>query len=254
MIQVITFARALTDTGKHRNAAMALGDVVDQFLNGHGLAHTGTAEKADLAALQVRGQQVNHLNASNQDFRAGRLFVKGRRFAVNRVMHGGGHRAALINRLTDHVQDSAQRAGAHRHGNASTRVNHFGATHQTVRGVHRDAAHGALTQMLRHFQDKRLDADLQRQRVHDRGQLGGELNVHHGTKHLRHLTNIILHGSDSFLKRFSARDDFNQLSGDVGLTCPVVIQRKLIDHVARIARGVIHGSHLATIEAGGIIQ
>ena len=169
VIQVITFARALTHTSKHRNAAMALGDVVDQFLNGHCLAHTGAAEKADLAALQVRGQQVNHLNASDKDFRAGRLFVKGRRFAVNRVMHGGGHRAALINRLTDHVQDAAQRARAHRHGDAGARINHFGATHQAVRGVHRDAAHGALTQMLRHFQDELLLSDLQRQRVHDRG-------------------------------------------------------------------------------------
>jgi hypothetical protein len=52
VIEVVALARALADTGKHRHAAVQLGDVVDQFHDDDGLAHAGAAERADLAALE----------------------------------------------------------------------------------------------------------------------------------------------------------------------------------------------------------
>jgi hypothetical protein len=51
VVEVVAFAGAFTHACEHRNAAVALGDVVDQFLDQHGLAHAGAAEQADLAAL-----------------------------------------------------------------------------------------------------------------------------------------------------------------------------------------------------------
>src|SRR5690606_34722824 len=48
VIQVVAFAGAFTDARENRGAAMALGDVVDQFLNENGLADAGAAEQADL--------------------------------------------------------------------------------------------------------------------------------------------------------------------------------------------------------------
>ncbi len=67
VIEVVALARALADAGEHRIAAMGLRDVVDQFLNDDGLADTGAAEQADLAAPGVRRQQVDDLDAGDQD-------------------------------------------------------------------------------------------------------------------------------------------------------------------------------------------
>ena len=67
VIEVVALAGALADAGEHRDAAMRLGDVVDQFHDGHGLADAGAAEQADLAALGVGRQQVDDLDAGDQD-------------------------------------------------------------------------------------------------------------------------------------------------------------------------------------------
>ena len=52
--KIVAFAGALADAGEHGEAAVLLGDVVDQFLNDDGLADAGAAEQSDLAALQER--------------------------------------------------------------------------------------------------------------------------------------------------------------------------------------------------------
>jgi peptide chain release factor 1 len=69
VIEVVAFAGALADAGQHRIAAVALGDVVDQLLHGHGLADAGAAEQADLAALGVGAEQVDDLDAGDEDLR-----------------------------------------------------------------------------------------------------------------------------------------------------------------------------------------
>ena len=80
VIEVVALARALADAGEHRVAAVRLGDVVDQLLDQHGLADAGAAEQADLAALGVGRQQVDDLDAGDEDLRLGRLLgVGGRR-------------------------------------------------------------------------------------------------------------------------------------------------------------------------------
>ena len=74
VIEVVAFTGTLAHTGKHRIAAVCLGDVVDQFHDQHGLAHAGTAEQADLAALGIWCQQVDNLDAGYQNFSFRRLF------------------------------------------------------------------------------------------------------------------------------------------------------------------------------------
>ena len=65
VIEVVAFARALADAGEHRVAAVSLGDVVDEFHDQNGLADAGAAEQADLAALGVRRQKVDDLDAGD---------------------------------------------------------------------------------------------------------------------------------------------------------------------------------------------
>ena len=131
VIEVVAFARALADAGEHRIAAMRLGDVVDQLHDQHGLADAGAAEQADLAALGVRRQQIDDLDAGDEDFRFGRLLgvspapADGWR-AVAVVLSGPG----LVDRLADDIDDAPERLIADRHRDRRAGIGHLLAAHQ----------------------------------------------------------------------------------------------------------------------------
>src|SRR6476659_6589914 len=55
-------------------------------------------------------------------------------------------------------------------------------------------------------------------------------------------------------QRFGAGNDLDQFLGDHRLARAVVEQRLLADHVAGVARRVVHGRHLRTVERGGVLQ
>ena len=114
--EVVALARALADAAEHRQAAVLRGDVVDQLLDDDGLAHAGAAEQADLAALDVRGEQVDDLDAGLEDL-VGRveLLEVGRR-PVDRPALGVVEAVlAVVDGLAHHVEEAAQRRLAHRH-------------------------------------------------------------------------------------------------------------------------------------------
>src|SRR3546814_20864002 len=54
VIKVVALTSTLTNTREHGGAAMALRDVVAEFLNEHGFAHASTTEQTDLAALCIK--------------------------------------------------------------------------------------------------------------------------------------------------------------------------------------------------------
>ena len=83
--EVVALARALADAGEHRVAAVLLRDVVDQLQDHDGLADAGAAEEADLAALRIRRDQVDDLDAGLERLDAGRLVDELRRRAVDRA-------------------------------------------------------------------------------------------------------------------------------------------------------------------------
>src|SRR5262249_54249179 len=111
VVEVVAFARALADAGEHGIPAVRLGDVVDELLNEHGLADTGAAEEADLAALGVRREEIDDLDAGDENFRFGRLFDELRRIGVDRSITVISDRTGLVDRLTDDVHDAAERSG-----------------------------------------------------------------------------------------------------------------------------------------------
>ena len=82
--EVVAFARAFTDTAEHRHTAVLHGDVVDQLHDDDGLADAGAAEQADLAALQVRLEQVDDLDAGLEHLQLGGLLLERRRVPVDR--------------------------------------------------------------------------------------------------------------------------------------------------------------------------
>lgn len=115
MVQVVSLTSTLAHTGKHRVATMGLGHVVDQLHNQDSLADTSATKQTcrseeedyritigkkissfiignkqrmkgtltDFASLGIRGQQVNHLNASHQDLLLYTHVCEFRGFSVN---------------------------------------------------------------------------------------------------------------------------------------------------------------------------
>ena len=81
--QVVALTGALADAGEHRHTTVVLGDAGDHLLDQHGLADAGAAEQADLAALDVRRQQVDDLDAGLEHLGLRLELVEGRRLAVD---------------------------------------------------------------------------------------------------------------------------------------------------------------------------
>ena len=133
---------------------MGLGDVVDELQDEHGLADAGAAEEADLAALAVGGEEVDHLDAGLEDLDLGRLVDEARRLAVDRERLVALQRGAAVHGLADDVEDAAEDLFAHGHLDRLAGVLHVGPADQAVRGVHRDRAHGRLAEVLSDLEDE----------------------------------------------------------------------------------------------------
>src|SRR5689334_21494179 len=53
---------------------------------------------------------------------------------------------------------------------------------------------------------------------------------------------------------FGAGDDLDQFLGDVRLPRAVVVERQPVDHVAGVARGVVHRAHARALLACGALK
>ncbi len=148
VIEIVALTRALADAGEHRVAAVGLGDVVDELHDQHGLADAGTAEQADLAALSIRREQVDDLDARDEDLRLGGLIGERRSRSVDRAPFARLDGAGLVDRLADDVDDAAQRFLADRHGDRTASIANFLTAHETFGKVHGDGAHGVLAEVL----------------------------------------------------------------------------------------------------------
>ena len=144
-------------------------------------AHAGAAEQADLAALGVRSQQVDDLDAGLQNFSCGLLLCKAGCLAVDGPVRQLVHSALAVNGAAQRVEHTAQCALAHRGGQTMAGSFHRHTLAQTLAGRKHDAAHRGLVDVLRHLHGalgalcghgKRL--------LQGRQPAGGELHIHHG--------------------------------------------------------------------------
>ena len=69
VVHIVTFTGPFTNTREDRNTIVALGNIVNQFLNQNGLTNTGTTEQTNLTTTNIWSQQVNNLDPGFQDFR-----------------------------------------------------------------------------------------------------------------------------------------------------------------------------------------
>ncbi len=194
MIEVVAFAGALADAGKHRIAAMRLGDVVDQFHDQHGLADAGAAEQADLAALGIGREQIDDLDAGDEDLRFGRLIGEGRRLLVDRRACSSpltGPASSTGSPMTLMMRPSVPRRPAREIG-APVSVTSWPRTRPsvvsmaTVRTVD-------FAEMLRDFEHQAIAVILGLERVEDRRQVAVELHVDDGADDLGDASDLLSH-------------------------------------------------------------
>ena len=184
--QVVALPGALADAGEHRHAAVLLGLAADHLLDDDGLAHTGAAEHADLAALHVRLEQVDDLDAGLEHHGLGLELVERRGVAVDRP--------ARRRRGSDPSWCRAARPARCRRAPArprptgtligEPRVLDRRAAHQAVGGLQRDRPDLTVADVLGHLaRDRRSSArraGRRPQRGVDLGELAGrELDVDH---------------------------------------------------------------------------
>jgi hypothetical protein len=184
VIEVVAFARALADAGEHRIAAVRLGDIIDQLLDEHRLADARAAKQADLAALGVRRQQIDDFDASDENLRFRRLLGIARRRLMDGAQSLSLDGASFVDRLADDVHDAAERRFADRHGDRLAGIRDFLAARQAFGNVHGDAAHRALAEMLRDFENKAIAVVRRLERVENFRQMTVELHVDDRTDHL----------------------------------------------------------------------
>ena len=171
---------------------MLAGDVVDQLLDQHRLAGAGAAEEADLAALHVRCDQVDDLDAGLEDLdRRGEVAERGW-IAVDRPALDVLARGLLVvDRLADHVPDPAERGVPDGNRDRRARVDDVDPTREPIGRVHGHRADAVVAEVLLHLRNQRPAAvsarDLDRERVVDRRQLVREDCVDDDALDLDHL-------------------------------------------------------------------
>src|ERR1019366_5093895 len=131
---------------------------------------------ADLAALDVRGEQVQDLEPGLQDRGPGLQLVEGRRIpgdgpALGDLQRGGRH----VQGLAQDVEHVPLGHVADRHGDRCTGVGYLGAADQPVGLLHGDGADDIVADVLRNLQGQRRGlvshGHVHMQRVVDTGKL-----------------------------------------------------------------------------------
>ena len=90
----------------------------------------------------------------------------------------------FVDRLADHVHDTAQGAVANRHHDRCIGVDHFLTAHQTLGGVHRDGTYRVFAQVLSNFEHKTRALVVNFKSVQDQRQVVIELDVDNGADDL----------------------------------------------------------------------
>jgi hypothetical protein len=170
---------------------VSLGNVVNQFLDQHRLANTSTAKETNLSTTGIRGQKVDNLDTSLENFSGGGLVNEWGRVRVNRAELDALDGTTLVNGFANNVHDAAESSGTNRDLNGGTSVDNLLATDETFRTVHSNGTDGVLTEMWRNLKNKTITVEtLDLEGIEDGREIVSlKLNVDDGTNDRFHGTN-----------------------------------------------------------------
>ena len=199
-VKIVALTGAFANAGKNRIAVMGGSDVINQFLNQHGFADTGTTEQTDFAALCIGADQVNDLDAGFQQFRRRFLFIESRGRAVDGPMLYPGGGRLFINRFTQQVEHTAKARIANGNLDRPAGIHGFGTAHKAIGGGHSNAAHHVIANMLGNFYNQRFAVVLQFNRIQQFRQLAvGKADIQNRSHDLHDLTDVFFwHCTHSF--------------------------------------------------------
>ena len=170
--EIVALTAAFANAGENGIAAVLCGDVVDQLLNEHRLADARAAEKSNFAALRVRLEQVDDLDAGLQDLRCRALVCKDRSLAVNfplrRVF---GQCAFTVNGFAQHVEHPAERRLADRYADAGSGGLDLHSAREQLTCAQQYAAHARGGKLLYDLHHAHLAVHGDMKRLADGGQL-----------------------------------------------------------------------------------
>ena len=133
--EVVALTGPLPHTREYGGAAEVVGDAVNHLLNEHGLTDPRATKQADLAALDVRGEQVKDLDAGLQHLGTGFQRIELGCRAVNRPAFCDLNRCWIdVQHISGHVPHMPFCDVAHRHRNRSSRVTDLRPTTHAVSG------------------------------------------------------------------------------------------------------------------------
>ena len=168
VVQIVALARALADAGEYRQTAVLLGDVVNQLHDQNRFANACAAEQTDFAALRIRADQVDDLDAGFENFGRSRQFVVFRRGTMNVPMLAVRRIRLIVHRFAENVENAPQRLSADGNGDSVPEIRDHRVARQTVGRSHCDAANGVVADMLRNLDGKRAIADRHGQGIVNR--------------------------------------------------------------------------------------
>jgi hypothetical protein len=131
-------------TAEDGETTVGLGDVVDELLDEHRLADTGTSKETDLATTGVRSEKVDDLDAG---LSGGRLVDEWRRVRVDGKALDTVDGPTLVNGLANDVHDAAEGSLADGDEDGRARVDDLLAPDETLRTVHGNGADGVLAEV-----------------------------------------------------------------------------------------------------------
>ncbi|HEX9767847.1 MAG TPA: hypothetical protein VGA50_01620 [Kiloniellales bacterium] len=136
------------------------------------------------AAARERGEQIDDLDAGQEQIAAGMLLAQPRRLAVDRIArHVGGKGRAVIDRVADDVDQPSENAVARGHPYRPAGVLDGDAASQPGRLVHGDTSYRIEIQVLLDLDDQAMRAiPFDFERAVDRRQgAGGKRDIHDRT-------------------------------------------------------------------------
>ena len=165
---------------------MVLRHTTDHLGDEHGLTDASATKQANLAALKIRGEQVNNLDTGLEHLGVRFKRVEGRSWTVDvPTLKIIGVTSGSIERITPGVPDVTEHLCTNRHADATTGVANRGAALEPVGGLETYRTHSAVAQMLRHLGEHRgvlaFDGDRHLEgKVDLRQSSSGELAVDNG--------------------------------------------------------------------------
>jgi hypothetical protein len=170
-------------TAEDGETTVGLGDVVDELLNEHSLADTGTSEETNLSTTSVGSEEVDNLDTGLENLSSGRLVDEWWRVSVDGETLDADNGTTLVNGLANDVHDTAESGLADGDEDGRTSIDDLLATNETLSTVHGNGTDGVLSEMGSNLENEAATVEvLNLERIENgREVLRVELDVDDGT-------------------------------------------------------------------------